>query len=393
MKKLYILAPNDRFNYGDLLFPHILQKNFSESFEQVIFCSTVKSDLSYLGGIPTEAYNVLFKANNKDENYLIIAGGESLFATWRIILSYVDKNLKTSNRFTNCRILSSLVWRLQSVYMRLRYNPHTSFPYTIGKFELPKFKCIVYNSVGNCTLYNNNLLLENKKAKEIINTNDYLAVRDKLTQKALNKMGVESSLVADSAILMSKIFSESFLEHSLSLEKQQYTKQGYIYFQLGKNFLKGREKEYAVMLDNIWKKYKHKICLGVIATAIDHEDHIALAKIATHLDPNSFLFYKTPNIWDIMWLIKNAKLYIGTSLHGAITAMSFKVPICAHGPKKLQRYLTDWGGKIGKEAFVEEAFLEQSICAQLECPQIIDTNKQFLSINKSFNKIRKIFNQ
>lgn len=393
MKNLYVLAPNDRFNYGDLLFSHILKQYFAGFFDKVIFCSTVKSDFSLLGGIPTESYSVLYDANRCDENYLIIAGGESLFVSWRAILSYIDNNIKTRKMFPNSRILSSIAWRLQSVYMRLKYKPHTLYPYTIGKFELPGFKCVVYNSVGNCKLFDDKHLMENKIAKKIVEDNDYLAVRDELTHSALNKMGVENFLVADSAILMSECFSESFLESSLSLDKQKYSKQGYIYFQLGKAYLDGREKEYALILDNIWKKYKLKICLGVIATAIDHEDHIALAKIAKYLDPDSYLFYKSPNLWDIMWLIKNSKLYVGTSLHGAITAMSFGVPICAHGPKKLKRYLIDWGGTIGRMSFVEENYLEQSMCTQLDSPQIVDASKQFYSINQSFDKIKKVFNQ
>lgn len=393
MKKLYVLAPNDRFNYGDLLFSHILRKVFAEIFDEIVFCSTVKSDFSSLGGIQTEPYNVLYKANCRDENYLIVAGGESLFVSWRVILSYIDKRIKTSKAFPKSRILSSLVWRLQSIYLRLKYNPHTTYPYTIGKFELPNFKGIVYNSVGNCKLCNDKYLLANKKAKKIVNDNDYIAVRDKLTQTALKEMGVESFLVADSAILMSKCFTESFLEHSLSLDKHKYPQKGYIYFQLGIAFLNGREKEFAMMLDKIWKKYKLKICLGVIARAIDHEDHIALAKIAKHLDSNCYLFYASPNLWDIMWLIKNARLYVGTSLHGAITAMSFNVPICAHGPEKLKRYLADWGGEIGLNSFVEEKFLEQSIIAKLENPQVVDTSKQFYSINQSLCRIKNIFSK
>ena len=80
-------------------------------------------------------------------------------------------------------------------------------------------------------------------------------------------------------------------------------------------------------------------------------------------------------------------------MHGAITAMSFGVPICAHGPKKLKRYLIDWGGTIGQMSFVDENVLEQSISAQLECPQIVDASKQFCSINQSLDKIRNVFNK
>lgn len=75
MKKLYILAPNDRFNYGDLLFPHILKFYFKDIVDEIVFCSTTQSNLSDLGGIPTCSFQALYKTKDTDQNYLIVAGG------------------------------------------------------------------------------------------------------------------------------------------------------------------------------------------------------------------------------------------------------------------------------------------------------------------------------
>ena len=77
-KRLYILAPNDRFNYGDLLFPHVLTYYLKKNFDDVVYVSTSKSNLSDKGGIPTEPYSVLFNVDSAWENHLIVAGGESL---------------------------------------------------------------------------------------------------------------------------------------------------------------------------------------------------------------------------------------------------------------------------------------------------------------------------
>ena len=88
-KRLYILAPNDRFNYGDLLFPHIITYYFSKIFDDVVYVSTTASDLSEKGGIKTKEYSELFKTDKEWENHLIVAGGESLCVRWFTILSYI----------------------------------------------------------------------------------------------------------------------------------------------------------------------------------------------------------------------------------------------------------------------------------------------------------------
>ena len=93
MKKLFILAPNDRFNYGDLLFPHILDFYFKDIVDELVFCSTTESNLSKFGGIPTCSFHSLYEVNATDQNYLIVGGGDSLCISWMQVLSFVDKKI------------------------------------------------------------------------------------------------------------------------------------------------------------------------------------------------------------------------------------------------------------------------------------------------------------
>lgn len=37
MKRLYVLAPNDRFNYGDLLFPYVVENYFKDIADVLVF--------------------------------------------------------------------------------------------------------------------------------------------------------------------------------------------------------------------------------------------------------------------------------------------------------------------------------------------------------------------
>src|SRR5690606_9384215 len=76
--------------------------------------------------------------------------------------------------------------------------------------------------------------------------------------------------------------------------------------------------------------------------ALNHDDHLALQRIAPLLK-HPYTVFEEVTIWDIMYLIAQAKVYMGTSLHGAITAMSYAVPYVGVAVPKLNSYLQTWG--------------------------------------------------
>ena len=55
-------------------------------------------------------------------------------------------------------------------------------------------------------------------------------------------------------------------------------------------------------------------------------------------------FFENINIYEIMYLIKNSKLFIGTSLHGLITSISYGIPHMAYTNKieKQIKFLNTW---------------------------------------------------
>ena len=70
-KRVYIYAPNDRFNYGDLIFPYILHHYLKSIVDDIVFCSTTKADLTDLGGHEVIDFRVLYQIDTKEyDNYL-----------------------------------------------------------------------------------------------------------------------------------------------------------------------------------------------------------------------------------------------------------------------------------------------------------------------------------
>ncbi len=368
-KRMYILCANDRFNYGDLLFPFILKEYFKSTVDDFVVCSTTSSNMSDKGALPTEDFSCLTKFSRKYTNILIIGGGECIFCNWQDILGYVSTENTTEKAFP------------------------TQYPFTISKDELRNLDLVMYNSVGCHQLNEREDLYSDIQNKNILKTSDYIAVRDSPSSLGISRMNLVHYRCADSAILMSKVFCRTYLENAISAKAKAVQSGRYIFFQMGLVHLKGRAKTYAEILNNITRETGLNICLCPIGTAIGHDDPQALDEISDFLHPNTFVIVEEPTIWDIMSLICNSEIYVGTSLHGAITAMSYKVPLIAHGPKKLQVYIETWYDTIGSEySFVSIDNLENAILRRLKTRFIISPDEQIQSVENSFERMRKIIN-
>ncbi|MBV4467412.1 hypothetical protein KVG95_29280, partial [Pseudomonas sp. SWRI79] len=90
MKQYQIVGPFDRYNYGDLLFPLILEKALqSESGSIVNYYGLIDSDLSQYSGKPTRSIKDFYQ-QTKSGDHVIIAGGESLCTSWADLYSYLS---------------------------------------------------------------------------------------------------------------------------------------------------------------------------------------------------------------------------------------------------------------------------------------------------------------
>ncbi|MEE3415176.1 MAG: polysaccharide pyruvyl transferase family protein [Prevotella sp.] len=394
MKKiLYILAPNDRFNYGDLLFSKILSHYFKKYVDELVLCSTSDADLRDLGGDKVNSYQCLYHANPNNSNYLIVAGGESLFARWSTIMSYVDpkmdKLMRISMKIFRRRVTEYITTPLLDRFYRKLYHIRTRYPFSIGKNELPSFKCVIYNSLGASWLLNNSTILKNANNRAILESVDYISVRDCETQKALKIAGFDVPVMPDCAILMSKIFDEDFLVHHINpqLARAGIVEKEYVFFQA--NF--GLEKEFKQDLIKLAKSLYidkgKKVCLCPIGTALGHNDDVGLKDLALSLDNNIYFLIDRPSVWDIMWLIKNAYLYIGSSLHGVITSMSYGTPFIGHSVSKLYAYIEKWCN-IPQSHFAPICEVQNIINRAIK--DKVDISEQYNQIMQSFTSIANL---
>lgn len=369
-KRIYILAPNDRFNYGDLIFPYILRHYLSDITDDIVFCSTTKSDLSAKGGLKTESFKVLYSLDANFDNHLIIAGGECLFAHWWVILSYVDRKaeqiLFQLNRvYYHLRKYFSAINRIRDRVLdnaiRPLFNYKTKYPFSIGKYELKNISGIYYNSVGNVSLIKDKRNCS-KQNHKILSEADYISVRDSKTSAFLNNLDIKHTQAPDSAILMSEVFSPDFLSSKVRADiSKDFQGSKYIFFQVNLGIWSSNKESIIKQLNSILGKSDCRICLCPIGTAMGHCDDTALTEIRSLLPENRAELVSDPSLWDIMWLIRNAHLYIGTSLHGVITSLSFGVPYISFCVSKVEEYLKQWTNDTPKHFCKIEEIADYSL--------------------------------
>jgi hypothetical protein len=387
MEKILIIGAFDRYNYGDLLFPLIIEKQLATYGKELSFryFGLIRSDLSSLGGLPTEGLQDFYKACEEGEDpvHVMIAGGEALGVTWHSLLASLNPVFQKINRhhikiskFVNINSLS-----------RHYLKGRTRLPFAFTKNDFKNVRSVLLNSLGGSGM-NQAAFDKFPHLRSQLAEVDYLAVRDQVTVENLAAQHIQASLYPDSAILMSHFYPLTYLENHITPQVREYVKthQGnYVFFQINKKTTVGKEALMAGQLDRIYQENGVQLCLCPIGKALNHDDHIALSVVEKLLKSPS-TYFDADNIWDIMYLIANAKAYIGTSLHGAITAMSFEVPHVGLKVEKLNAYLSTWGVK-GNDFAVEF----DQLYSQYQVVTAIDKSDYQKSKNLQFKEIREAF--
>lgn len=395
-KRLYILAPNDRFNYGDLLFPYVLTHYLKDSVDSIIYCSTSKSDLSPLGGYPTEDFHVLYHVDENYDNYLIVAGGECLLVGWPLIISFISsayrKLWEIPRKFSLHRIIGEdLLIKLTGYLISLNHKVKTKYPFTVGKNELPGFVDIMYNAVGGSWLKGREDIINSKEVLEILKSVTYISVRDQAANETLNNCSITNTLTPDSVVLLSKIFSPIDVHTRISKTIHEFdVNLKYVFFQVNQGIYLSHKKEIIKQLYKIIGD-GYMIVLCPIGTALGHKDDVALNELYKIVGPSNSFLVKNPSVWDIMWLIIKSNIYIGTSLHGGITAMSYEVPFLFYLVAKSKAYISYWN-KNGLHAHFCNEVSQIYEKLNLSLSMKIDNTKQFDLAKESMDKMRNIIN-
>lgn len=379
IKNIGVIGPHDRINYGDFLFPIMLEFSFSQILGTKISLkkyALVPSDYSHLGAFKSNSYrNLTADINSGKIDTVIVSGGESVSAKWSNLYSYINPlydYFYQKKLFKNNRIFRNIP--------KLILGNKAEFPFIINtqNYKSTDLK-IYYNAVGGGRGLS-------KSQIDTISLATLIGFRDLSSYNYItnHKQDEKFILVPDSAIILSDVYSKSTLEHRI--------KDDYVFFQLS-NYKHQNKVEMVIEQLREILKGGLKIVLCPLGTAKGHEDQIVLKYIYHQLKDDKVIFIEEqPTILEIISLIAHARIYIGTSLHGVITSMSYGVPYMPLNPKqkKLVSFLETWSIAELNKVYELESFYENfnEINTQ-EFNQKILTNTYLLK-NKYYDFVGKI---
>ncbi len=396
MQDILIIGAFDRYNYGDLLFPVILEKQlltYGQDFRFQFF-GLVKSDLRQQGGIPTQGLQEFYRQLSDPNRpvHVIIAGGEALGVTWNSLYAALNPLFQKINyRHKKINKLFDL-----NAATRVLLKGKTTLPFLLDKSAFPGIKSIALNSLGGSGL-NETTFAKFPQLKPNLQSADYFAVRDEVTLQNVQKAGLKANLFPDSAILMSEFFPLDYLESIVSPEVKSYVEANegnYAFVQINKKTTRGHEMTIARELDKVYSEGNTQLCFCPIGKALDHDDHEALHSLGKLVN-SPFTYFDADTIWDIMYLIACSKCYIGTSLHGAITAMSYAVSHVGLKVEKLSAYLGTWGVDGNRNAVEFSGMYDRFLAAINSSKELLERSRdrQFVEIRKGFELMVKAIRQ
>lgn len=348
MGKICIVGAFDRYNYGDILFPIIIERYIKENLKEkyknysIEFYGLKESDLTSIKGIKTKSIKYLKEDIDDGNNIIIVAGGDVLPVRISFAFSDLIEN-KLLNKIISMtkRIIGNN--KFEEILIKA-YRIPSKFPWIVNNIDRSKNNKVYYNAVGASTIY--------KLPKEDLNTMkyllkyaDYISVRDKKSCNNLNVIGIQPEVFPDSAIIMSQLYNNEFFENNISYESKKFVEKNldYICFQINKSSFDRNKQEVIKQLKKLKNQTSKKILLLPIGKANNHNDLDALREIKIEINSDYYL-PENLNIYDIMYLISKASLFIGTSLHGNITALSYGVPHLGidKSIEKLDSFLKTW---------------------------------------------------
>jgi exopolysaccharide biosynthesis predicted pyruvyltransferase EpsI len=343
-KKVVLFGAYDRYNYGDNLMP-ILLKLYLEKYEpeklnniELIFCSISRSDLSKYACFPTRSISDVVGELNQGD-CVVVVGGEVLCASNATLFLHMPKSKLLNDFYIKLNRLP-IINKLFKVWADMQYRTPWDYPYLPDDKMFTQGVSIKYNTVGGSLDF---LPVDDKQnLDQRLSNADYISVRDKRTLNNLSHVkGVK--LFPDSAFMMSDLCSEDFLVENAGADILAYIKKNYVVFQAAPSKLGASVEHLVDKLTALHLSTKKRVLLLPIGYAAGHDDLYLLNEVNKKI-PQFTDIKSNLNVWEIMYLIKHADFYMGTSLHGVITAMSFGKPHFGINKsiQKLDAFLADW---------------------------------------------------
>ena len=322
------LGTFDVENYGDLLYPIVFRHLLKTKDPNL----QVKQ-YSPLPGVETEPIRSLFQDGRAAPRTLVIGGGDILRTDWDLVAQHYGR----SSRLTQKRLRHAIGSGAALGYtlskstnffakrFRKRWLDYPAAgPFLIHPDALPKQTTVAYVSCGVPHEFPSDQVHE---VRETLEHASFIALRDEQSAEKLVAAGVNCELRVAPDLIVT--LSDQFDRSELSIHARKTLSRFGVREDLP--ILCFQSQPYPGFLeDDILRelrRYKQRRNVEVVALPLGycHGDHEFLQSLAKQ--SNGMVKYADVNsIFDMLAIIAASDVFVGTSLHGNITAFSFGIP-------------------------------------------------------------------
>lgn len=335
------LGTFDLENYGDLLYPivfrHVLKR--CEARLTVRPYSFLNVNAPQGAGFVTTALTDLFDPDYSSSIRLIIGGGDLLRTDWNLVAAHYREAYRGYYR----RLLNSLGTVNSFHYLlRKRLSPVEGFnfyadqfraqwmdhagvgPFLIDPDALPKDSLICYLS---CGVPHEFAPGEMSQVSRILDKARFIYLRDEQSFNKLKRAGVsrEMRVAPDLIVTLSDFFdhaTEAQRGRRILSELGVDADGSVLCFQAQPAAQISQDEIIAQLLRYRERTHSEIILLPL---AYCHRDHIFLRELAKK-SGGAFKYIDVYSVYDMISVIAACSIFVGTSLHGNITAFSFGIP-------------------------------------------------------------------
>lgn len=335
------LGTFDVENFGDLLYPLVFRHFIQERDASVKIrqYSPLPGHAPQEAGFETYPMRSLFTAEHAAPNTLVIGGGDILRTDWKTVAAPYSKIHR--QYFSRLRTALGTAGTLR--YLLLKHVPGevgdrffahrfrerrmsypAAGPFLVDTANLPAGGVVAYLS---CGVPHDFATAERDKVKCTFDQARFIYLRDEQSAEKLRRCGLRREIhVAPDLIV---ILSDQF-EHKVEARKGRR-----ILSERGVNaelpVLCFQSKPYsgfsAEEIVERLKRYQRRTNSEVVLLPVGycHDDDRFLNRLAKK-SGGAFKYVNVYSVLDIISVIAASDLFVGTSLHGNITAFSFGIP-------------------------------------------------------------------
>ena len=392
--KIGLVGAFDRNNYGDLLMPIVMEKQIRKNLPKVNcefeYYALSDSNMEYVCSKNTKDLVIMYQ-NPCD--IVIVVGGQVLSA----IYTGMYLNLQKSKfKIFIIKVMYKLFPNIIERICKKRLKCKSIKPWIFEKKDL-NCKKLIYNTVGGNILSS---IKDDSIIYNFLNDVDYISIREKDSYEIIKKYSSSAELYPDSIINLSKYITESEINNHISSEIMECVLnfKEYFVFQIKKNYGKNYIDDISNEINKIIEVTGLKCILLPIGYAQGHEDHIILNKIYKKINRDCYI-PKFNNIYETIFMIKNSKIFMGTSLHGIITAISYEIPhiVVTTELEKLNSFVNTWKTTPIVNTPIRE--MKNNICYILDNydkakKMVVEANNRLNDlVEENFAKINKIIKE